>query len=100
MGDEKVPGTIRAARLDKSRRLQKVFRLLADGQEHSTWEIVQALRVAGHSAAVAELRAEPNNITIHHRHRDGGNWYRMERNAMFHHWLRTLDEENAGAVNG
>lgn len=92
-------GKIRAAKLSSSKRLQAVFWLLADGKEHSTWEIV-ALRVAAVNSAIAELKAAGiNDLTIRHRHHDGGNWYRMERDGMFYHWRRQLQAQGE-AVNG
>lgn len=95
MADEKRKGKIRAARLDKSERLQRVFWLLADGREHSTWEIV-GLKVAAVNSAIAELKADGvNDLTIRHRHRDGGNWYQMQRDAKFYQWRRVLQEQAA-----
>lgn len=46
-----------AADLTKSKRLQRVADLLADGHEHTTLEIVQAAQVCAVNSIVAELRA-------------------------------------------
>lgn len=93
-------GKIRAAKLSSSKRLQAVFWLLADGKEHSTWEIIQTCKRAAINSIMAELRAETiNDLTIRHRHHDGGNWYRMERDAMFYRWRRELQAPGE-AVNG
>ena len=99
--DKEAPGTIRAARLDKSKRLQDVFWLLADGREHSTWEVITACKRAAVNSIMAELRAKPNELTVRHRHKDGGNWYRLQRDAKFFEWRRKLQAlEEAEAVNG
>lgn len=50
-----------AARLDRSPRLQRVHALLADGAEHTTWEIVQAGTVCP-GTCVSELRAQGAHI--------------------------------------
>lgn len=46
-----------AARLEKSERLQRVAALLADGQWHSTLDIVIGAGVCAVNSCVAELRA-------------------------------------------
>ena len=62
---------MRAARLENSERLQRVDRLLADGREYSTREIVQYCDVCAVSAAIAELRANGRDIRCRH---DLGRW--------------------------
>lgn len=47
---------MKAAHLATSPRLQRVAALLADGQEHSTMEIIQAAGVCAVNSIVAELR--------------------------------------------
>jgi len=65
-----------AARLDKSERLQRVLRVLADGREHSTSEIVHGAQVCAVNSIVAELRS--NGFRIGCR-RVGDRWfYRLE----------------------
>ena len=51
-------GTIRAASLATSPRLARVQALLADGQEHSTLQIMAYAHVCAVSACMAELRAQ------------------------------------------
>ena len=57
-----------AASLNRSKRLQRVAALLADGREYSTLEIVDQARVPAVNTAIAELRA--NGIPVAIR-RDG-----------------------------
>ena len=65
-----------AARLAKSERLQRVLRVLADGQEHSTYEIVHAAQVCAVNSIVAELRDNGFKIACARR---GDRWfYRLE----------------------
>ena len=45
-----------SARIDRSARLQRVLRLLADGRPHSTLDIIQAAQVCAVNSIVAELR--------------------------------------------
>lgn len=45
-----------AARLDRSPRLQRVLALLADGQPHSTLDIIRGAHVCAVNSIVAELR--------------------------------------------
>ena len=49
-------GSIHAARLETSERLQRVARYLSDGQWHSTRDIVYGANVIAVNTAVAELR--------------------------------------------
>ena len=62
---------MRAARLDRSARLQRVHELLRDGREHSTLEIVTAARVCAVNSIVAELRANGLDIACRQDRRDG-----------------------------
>lgn len=52
-----------AAQIDKSPRLQRVDALLADGNPHSTLEIIQVAQVCAVNSIIAELRANGRNIT-------------------------------------
>ena len=59
-----------AARLDRSKRLQRVHALLKDGAEHSTLDIVKAAGVCAVNSCIAELRANGAVIDcrqVHHR---------------------------------
>lgn len=53
---------IHAARLSSSPRLQRVYRLLEGGDEHSTLDIVQKARVCAVNSIISELRL--NGCTI------------------------------------
>ena len=57
-----------AARLSHSDRLRRVHRLLADGRERSTLEIVEGARVCAVNAVIAELRANGARITCRQIH--------------------------------
>ena len=46
-----------AARLDRSPRLQRVYKLLLDGVERSTLDIATSARVCAVNSCIAELRA-------------------------------------------
>lgn len=50
------------AKLKSSKRLQRVLAVLADGQEHSTRDIVHAADVCAVNSIIAELRA--NGVSI------------------------------------
>lgn len=63
---------MRAAKLDRSDRLQRVATLLENGQEYSTMEIVIQANVMAVNSAVAELRQ--NGMDIHCQRR-GRYWY-------------------------
>jgi hypothetical protein len=65
---------IRAAKLERSPRLQRVDALLADGREYSTREIVVACDVCAVNSIVAELRANGREITT--RWHKGNCYYR------------------------
>lgn len=67
---------IKAANLATSPRLQRVAAFLADGQWHTTLEIVMGASVCAVNSCVAELRA--NGIPVTCR-REGDVWlYRRE----------------------
>lgn len=63
---------MKAASLKTSERLQRVDKLLSDGAEYSTWDIVERCRVCAVNSIIAELRA--NGRTINTR-KDGGVYY-------------------------
>lgn len=63
---------MRAASLAKSKRLQRVDRLLADGGWHSTREIIQEAQVCAVNSVVAELRENGRGIECRQR---GRYWY-------------------------
>lgn len=68
-----------AARIDKSDRLKRVARLLGDGREYSTLEIVAYANVCAVNSAIAELRANGYDIACR---RDGSLWkYRLTQGA-------------------
>ena len=65
-----------AANPDKSRRMQRVLRVLQRGREVSTMTIVREARVAAVNSIVAELRQAGHNITCQRRDRNGTRiWY-------------------------
>jgi hypothetical protein len=61
-----------AANLTKSARLLRIDKMLSDGREYTTREIVKGAEVMAVSAAVSELRA--NGRVIHCR-REKDVWY-------------------------
>lgn len=61
-----------SARLSTSARLQRVDRLLADGRERTTLEIMQGAQVCAISSIISELR---ENSRIIHCRRQGDIWY-------------------------
>lgn len=66
------------ARIEKSQRLQRVIRLLADGREYSTREIIAHADVCAVNSVITELRANGKNISCR---REGHAWYyKMEQN--------------------
>ncbi|WP_305042402.1 hypothetical protein [Geoalkalibacter sp.] len=69
-----------AARIERSPRLQRVDRLLDDGQWHSTMDIVQAARVCAVNSIVAELRY--NGRLIDCERRGDVWWYRKQTQAQ------------------
>lgn len=50
------------ARIERSKRLQRVDNLLADGQEYSTMDIVKKASVCAVNSIVSELRANGRDI--------------------------------------
>jgi hypothetical protein len=44
------------AALDSSPRLQRLYALLSDGQEHTTFDIISRARICAVNSAVSELR--------------------------------------------
>ncbi|MBN1104730.1 MAG: hypothetical protein JXL84_15030 [Deltaproteobacteria bacterium] len=53
---------IHYAKIEESRRLQRVHRVLFDGKWHGTREIMRAADVCAVNTVVAELRANGCNI--------------------------------------
>ena len=53
-----------AAKLSRSPRLSRVYRLLSDGREHSTREIGDGAEVCAVSACISELRDPANGADI------------------------------------
>ena len=66
-----------AARTDRSLRLQRTLRLLEDGAEHSTLDIVARAQVCAVNSAISELRANGHAIDCRQgAGPDGGRvWY-------------------------
>ena len=60
------------ARLSKSLRLQRVFNVLLDGQEHTTRDLIRKAHVCAVNSIAAELRA--NGIIINCERR-ADKWY-------------------------
>jgi len=52
-----------AATIGNSKRLQRVDAVLADGNPHSTMEIIEAAQVCAVNSVIAELRANGRTIT-------------------------------------
>ena len=50
------------ARIERSKRLQRVDNLLADGKEYSTMDIVKKASVCAVNSIVSELRANGRDI--------------------------------------
>ncbi len=63
------------ARLSRSPRQQRVLRVLSDGAEHSTADIIRRAGVCAVSAIVSELRA--NGVAIACTRRKNIWFYRM-----------------------
>ncbi len=51
----------------QSARLQRVLKILSDGQEHSTWEIMSRAKVCAVSACISELRELGARIKVERR---------------------------------
>ena len=70
-------GTIHAALLENSPRLQRVARFLSDGKPYSTREIIKECDVCAVNVIVGELRDPKNGFDIECT-REGGIWsYKM-----------------------
>jgi hypothetical protein len=67
---------MKAAKLETSDRLRRVARVLADGCEHTTYEIVHAAQVCAVNSIIAELRA--NGLRIACARRADRWYYRLE----------------------
>lgn len=67
-----------AANLKRSKRLQRVDKLLSDRKPHSTLEIVMGAQVMAVSAAISELRQAGRNIVCQ---RKGDIWYYRRTNG-------------------
>lgn len=93
-------GTLKAAKLGTSQRLQSVFWLLSDGREHSTREIIRTCDRCAINSIASELRDTTvgNGLTIHRalRH-DGAWWYRMELDDVYRSWRQRLIEMGRAA---
>lgn len=50
------------ARLDKSKRLQRLLSVLADGEEHTTMDIIRKASICAVNSAVSELRRNGYNV--------------------------------------
>ena len=74
-----------AARLNHSERLQSVLAVLADGEEHSTLDIIHEAGVCAVNSIVAELRANGRRIECRQTRGPGGGRI----------WLYQLQEEAA-----
>ncbi|ALO46607.1 hypothetical protein [Pseudohongiella spirulinae] len=73
---------MRAAKVDNSERLQRVLKLLKDGREHSTLDIIQAGNVCAVNSIISELRANGYQISCSRR---GDAWYyRMDTDKQEH----------------
>lgn len=60
------------ARLANSPRQQRVLRVLSDGAEHSTQDLIRRANVCAVSAIIAELRANGVGVACQRR---GAIWY-------------------------
>jgi len=74
---------MRAAKLQNSERLQKVLKVLSDGREHSTQEIIKAGNVCAVNSIIAELRENGHEITC------------VARNRVWYYQLSTEKKEFA-----
>jgi hypothetical protein len=64
-----------SAKLAKSSRLQRVLKVLSDGNQHTTRQIIRKAAVCAVNSIVAELRA--NGLTIECE----------RRNNLWYYWL-------------
>lgn len=63
-------------RFKNSKRLQRVYRVLADEQEHSTWEIQIRARTVAAATCVSEIRSCGGEINCRRESTDTGPvWY-------------------------
>lgn len=74
---------IKYANADKSKRLQRVLGVLADGCRHSTLAIIRRARVCAVNSIAAELRMNGHKISCK---REGGPanavwYYQLQRSA-------------------
>ncbi len=66
-----------SARLEKSKRLQRVKALLESGYEYSTMDIIQRAQVCAVNSIISELR--DNGLFINCQRRAGAFYYQMAR---------------------
>lgn len=59
--------TMHAASEKNSERLQRVMKVLKDGEEHTTYEILHQAQVCAVNSIVAELRVNGHAITCQRR---------------------------------
>jgi len=64
--------TAHTAKLSTSSRLKRVDKLLSDGREYSTREIIAHADVCAVNSVITELRHNGRNITCR---REGQHWY-------------------------
>lgn len=64
-----------------SPRLQRVLKLLSDGKEHTTRDVVRKARVMAVNACMSELRVHGAEITCNQRRVNGARrfYYRMAK---------------------
>lgn len=69
-------GTMKAATLDNSKRLQRLMHYLSDLKERTTLEIIQGANICAVNSAIAELRVnlEPYGMAINCRRLDKNRW--------------------------
>lgn len=63
------------ARISNSKRLQRTLRVLCDGQEHSTRDLIRSADVCAVNSIISELRA--NGIRVRSRCSAGVWFYRL-----------------------
>ena len=86
---------MKAARLDRSDRLRRVLDALADGEDHSTRDLIIEAEVCAVNSCVAELREQGHAIECR-RDRDASApvWlYRLADPAAARAALDRIDEE-------
>ena len=57
------PPKMHFARVDKSPRLQRVLRVLKDGDSHTTLDLIQEASVCAVNSIICELRMNGHDIT-------------------------------------